>query len=460
VHRAAREAKELNVLRYAAVLLQTGLGNLGAYLAAHVLLCLLPAFFIAGALTALVPKEAITRFLGRRASKWVSYPAALMAGSVLAVCSCTILPLFAGIRKRGAGIGPALTFMFFAPASNILAIMFTGVKIGMDIALARILLCMLFGVAIGLIMSWLFGKEEEAQAAQDDAAFAGEARMPARLWLFFSLLIAVLIAGTLQVAALRRPFASFTLPASWALTFQAWLDSVVPPNAALGIEGVSVHGILLIGLLVLIGVTAWQGLSKIQERFNGWSAAALALISMTLVIAAFQVAVEPGHLRIGITGRLVVEIVLLAALWLMALRFLEREKAQEWLWEMWRFVRQIIPLLVTGVFVAGLARALIPPQWVKAVAGRNTIWGNLIPVIFAIFMYFPTLVEVPVAQTFLALGMHRGPLLAYLLADPELSLQSVLVTGKIIGKKKTALYVALVGLFSMAAGLLFGRFGT
>jgi uncharacterized membrane protein YraQ (UPF0718 family) len=448
----------LKALQYIAMLIQTGFGNLAAYLAAHVLLCLLPAFFIAGALTALVPKEAITRFLGRRASKWVSYPAALLAGSVLAVCSCTILPLFAGIRKRGAGLGPALTFMFFAPASNILAIMFTGVKIGMDIALARILLCMVFGVAIGLIMSWLFRKEEEAQAARDDQAFADGARMPGRIWLFFALLVAVLLTGTLQVGLLRRPFATFTLPAAWAGVFQAWLDGVVPPNAALGIEGVSVHGILLIVMLALIGVTAWRGLNKVQERFNTWSVAALTLISVTLVVAAFQVTVEGQQLRVGLAGRLVVEVVLLAALWVMAAKFIEREKVQEWLWEMWRFVKQIIPLLVTGVFIAGLARALIPPQWIKAIAGRNTLLGNLVPVIFAIFMYFPTLVEVPVAQTFLALGMHRGPLLAYLLADPELSLQSVLVTGKIIGKKKTALYVILVGIFSMAAGLLYGRF--
>jgi len=448
----------LNVLGTIAMLLQTGLGNLAAYLAAHVLLCLLPAFFIAGALTALVPKEAITRFLGRRASRWVSYPAALLAGSVLAVCSCTILPLFAGIRKRGAGLGPALTFMFFAPASNILAIMFTGVKIGMDIALARILLCMVFGVSIGLIMSWLFRKEEDAQAARDDSAFADSAGMPAHIWLFFALLVAVLLTGTLQVGLLRTPFATFTLPAAWAATFQAWLDGVVPPNAGLGIEGVSVHGILLIVLLALIGVTAWRGLNQVQERFNAWSAVALVLISVTLVIAAFQVTVEGERLRVGLAGRLVVEVILLGALWVMALKFMERDKVREWLWEMWRFVRQIIPLLITGVFVAGLARALIPPVWIKAIAGRNTLLGNLAPVIFAIFMYFPTLVEVPVAQTFLALGMHRGPLLAYLLADPELSLQSVLVTGKIIGKKKTALYVILVGLFSTAAGLIFGRF--
>ena len=131
---------------------------------------------------------------------------------------------------------------------------------------------------------------------------------------------------------------------------------------------------------------------------------------------------------------------------------------QEWLWEMWRFVKQIMPLLVMGVFLAGIARALIPTEWIKAIAGRNTLLGNLLPVLFAVFIYFPTLVEVPVAQTFLALGMHRGPLLAYLLADPELSLQSILVTQKIIGKKKTAVYVSLVAVFSTLAGLIFGSF--
>lgn len=99
--------------------LHGGLGNLAAYLAAHVLLCLLPAFFIAGAMAALIPKETVTRFLGRNSSKVVSYPAAAAAGSLLAVCSCTIVPLFAGIHKKGAGLGPAITFLFFAPAPEV-----------------------------------------------------------------------------------------------------------------------------------------------------------------------------------------------------------------------------------------------------------------------------------------------------------------------------------------------------
>src|SRR4030067_24290 len=119
-------------------ILQGGLGNLAAYLAAHVLLCLLPAFYIAGAMTALIPKETVTRFLGRNTPKFISYPAAALAGSVLAVCSCTIVPLFAGIYKKGAGIGPAITFLFFAPAGNILALAYTGGAIGADLARPRL----------------------------------------------------------------------------------------------------------------------------------------------------------------------------------------------------------------------------------------------------------------------------------------------------------------------------------
>src|SRR3990170_7214844 len=96
-----------NVAELLTNLFQGGLANLAAYMAAHVLLCLVPAFYIAGAMSALVPKESITRFLGRSAPKFISYPAAALAGSVLAVCSCTIVPLFAGIYKKGAGLGPA-----------------------------------------------------------------------------------------------------------------------------------------------------------------------------------------------------------------------------------------------------------------------------------------------------------------------------------------------------------------
>ena len=244
----------MNVVGYIAMLLQTGLGSLAAYLAAHVLLCLLPAFFIAGALAALIPKEAITKYLGRNAPKWISYPASAVGGFVLAVCSCTIMPLFASIYKKGAGLGPAITFLFVGPAVNILAISFTGVQIGMDIALARIILSIVFGIGIGMLMAWFFRKDDEAHstATNSNRGFAQDASVPGHTWVFFVLLLGVLIAGTLQVGLLTNSYATFTLPGAWASSFQGWLDGVVPPNASLGIEGVSVHGVFLISLLILM----------------------------------------------------------------------------------------------------------------------------------------------------------------------------------------------------------------
>ena len=180
----------------------------------------------------------------------------------------------------------------------------------------------------------------------------------------------------------------------------------------------------------------------------------MALVALTLLLAAPSV--TAGSLVIGVTGRLVGEVVLLAAIGVVAARSFTRDELAGWLWETWKFVKQIFPLLIAGVFVAGMGKAILPEAWVQTLAGRNTLWANLIGVLFGVFMYFPTLLEVPIARMFLDLGMHRGPLLAYLLADPELSLQSILVTGKILGRQKTAVYVALVTLFSTLAGYLFG----
>jgi uncharacterized protein len=463
----------MNVLQYLAMLVQTGLGSLAAYLAAHVLLCLLPAFLIAGALSALIPKEAITKYLGRNTPKWISYPAAAVGGFVLAVCSCTIMPLFASIYKKGAGLGPAITFLFVGPAVNILAISLTGVAIGMDIALARVILSIVFGVVIGLLMARFFRKSDVAhdEATNQQDAFAQGAVVPVRTWVFFALLIGVLIAGTLQVGVLTNNYLTFRLgsgaalaagsvaaPVHWTYRLQTWLNGLVPPNSALGIEGVSVHGVLLIGLLMTIGVTAWKGLEHVDEGYNTWTFAALGLITATLLVASFSVAVSQTGLTIGVTGKLIAEVLLLGGVWWMAVKKFEEYEIQEWLWEMWRFVKQIIPLLLVGVFVAGAARVLIPATWITTLAGSNTVWANLAGVFFGVFMYFPTLVEVPIAQTFLSLGMQRGPLLAYLLSDPELSLQSILITQKIIGNKKTWVYVGMVAVFSTLAGLIFGAF--
>ena len=450
----------MNIVAFIVELLQVGLGGLGAYLAAHVLLCLLPAFFIAGALSALMPKEAITRYLGRDANKWVSYPASALGGFFLAVCSCTIMPLFASIYKKGAGLGPAITFLFVGPAVNILAISFTGVQIGMDIALARIILSMVFGILIGLLMAWIFKKDDQhhAEKTANHHLFAAQAKVPPYTIVFFLLLLGTLLAGTLQIDLLRDAFFEFSVPAQWALDLQAVLNRLIPPDPAMGIESISVHGLFLIGLLILIALVAIKGFKDIFRGFNTWTYIGLGLITLTLLFASLSFVATGDGLVIGLNGRLLAELVLLGVIWWIGARYFSAESRQEWLWETWRFVKQIFPLLLVGVFLASIARTLIPPVWIQTLAGRNTVWANFAAVVFGVFMYFPTLVEVPVAQTFLALGMHRGPLLAYLLADPELSIQSILITDSVIGKKKTAVYVALVAVFSTLSGLIFGWF--
>jgi uncharacterized membrane protein YraQ (UPF0718 family) len=436
-------------------LLNGGAGNLAAYLAAHVLLCLLPAFFVAGAMAALIPKASITRWLGRSAPYQVSYPAAAAAGSLLAVCSCTIVPLFAGIYKKGAGLGPAITFLFFAPAGNILALAYTGSILGAEFAIARFLLCLLFGIGIGLLMAVLFWRDDARHDAQTDALFAGQASIgPAATGLLLSL-VAVLIAGTLKSWPLTATAGTATLPLPWAEAWQATLFRWVPFDAAKGEEGVSLQGSLLIVLLLLIGVTAWKGLEDIVEGANRWTWVALGLTAATLLVAALKLTPGPDGLQVALTGRaLAVGLAMCAVLH--CARRLDTDAWRAWLWEAWRFVKQIFALLVVGVFVVGVVRQLIQPEWIQNLAGRNDLTANAVAVVFGVFMYFPTLVEVPVAHMFLDLGMHRGPLLAYLMADPELSLQSILMVAAIIGRPKAFTYVGLVALFSIVAGLTYG----
>jgi hypothetical protein len=447
----------MTVWEYLMTMLQSGASSLASYLAAHVLLCLVPAFFIAGAMTALIPKESITRFLGKEAPKWVSYPMAAVGGFSLAVCSCTILPLFAGIYKKGAGLGPAITFLFVGPAINILAVSYTGVAIGMDIAIARIILSAVFGIGIGLIMALIYRRDDRAHNQETSGgAFAATARIKPVIGLFMLLLLALLIVGTLGIDLFKESYAQVTLPLAGASQWQATLDRLVPYDASQGQEGVSLQGIALIGLLALIGVTAWFGLNDIDEGFNRWTWMALGLIALTLLVAALQITPRADGLAIGLTGRFIGEAIVITAVGFLAWRRLGAYEVQEWLWEMWRFVKQIFPLLIVGVFAAGMVRVLIPPSLIETIAGRNSGAANLIGVLFGVFMYFPTLVEVPIANMFLGLGMHRGPLLAYLMADPALSVQSILITASIIGRKKAWVYVAWVALFSTLAGLIYG----
>ena len=446
----------MEILNEISKLLQGGLGNLAAYLAAHVLLCLLPAFYIAGAMAALIPKETITRYLGRNTPKYISYPASAVAGFLLAVCSCTVIPLFAGIYKKGAGLGPAITFLFVAPAINILALVYTGGVIGMDLAIARLVLSMVFGISIGLIMALIFRKSDQEHDQATDLMFSGQAAMRRAALVFMLVLVFLLIAGTFQFEVFKHSYAQVNLPVGGVQAFQDKLYQWVPFDPSLGEEGVTAQGALLISMLALIGITSWKGIEKIHEGFTPWTWISTALVGLTLLLAALGMSVTPQGLTLAFTGKffgVLLSVLLLG--WLLKYALTE-EESRDFLWESWKFVKQIFPLLVVGVFAVGIIRMLIRPEWVQAIAGQNDLLGNLVGVLFGVFMYFPTLVEVPIAQMFLSLGMHRGPLLAYLISDPELSLQSILITAAIIGRLKAWVYVGWVALFSTLAGLIYG----
>ncbi|HLD66325.1 MAG TPA: permease [Pseudomonas sp.] len=436
-------------------LISGGVGSLASYLAAHVLICLLPAFFIAGAMAALIPKASITHWLGRHAPVYVSYPAAALAGSLIAVCSCTIVPLFAGVYRKGAGIGPAITFLFFAPAGNIMALAYTGSILGADFAIARFILCLIFGIGIGLLMATIFWKDDLTHDAQSDALFAEKASVSRPALGVLLSLVALLIAGTLKLWPLTADLFSISVPLSWAQTWQNTLFAWVPFDASKGEEGVSFQGSVLIALLLMIAATAKRGLDNITEGANSWTWIALGLTASTMLIASIRLTPEPDTLVFTFTGRVFgVALTMLSVCYFA--RKLPTEDWQGWLWEAWRFVKQIFGVLVVGVFIVGMVRQIIQPEWIESLAGSNSVLANAVAVGFGVFMYFPTLVEVPVAKMFLDLGMHPGPLLAYLMADPELSLQSMLMVVAVIGRKKTAAYVGLVASFSIVAGLLYG----
>jgi uncharacterized protein len=341
-----------------AVLLMAGLAAIYDYVLAHTLFCLVPAFFIAGAMAALIPKDRLLPYLGKDSPKHIAYPIAVVAGLLLAVCSCTVLPLFAGIRKGGAGIGPAIAFLYTAPATNIMAILYTGSLIGWDFALARIVFSIAFAVIIGYIISKITDHDEKKEGAEAFKKHA-DGKDSKRLFYLFGALLGILLVGT-----------------------------------------------------------------RISEDFIKYPVVA-GLIILT---------------------------------WWITTRHFTKEETQNWMEETWGFARTIAPLLLIGVFASGIIREIMPPDLIPTYMGQNTLLAMVIPVLFGIFVYFPTLVEVPMARMFLDLGMAKGPLLAYMLADPVISLPSILVVRKIMGNRETAVYVLLIFVFTVMAGLFAGRF--
>lgn len=202
--------------------LMSGVDSVLEYLSAHVLTCLVPAFFIAGAIAAFIKKEAILKYFGPTAKRWISYGLASISGSVLAVCSCTILPLFAGIYKKGSGIGPATTFLFAGPAINVLAIVYTAQVLGYELGVARAVTAIVGAIFLGMIMAILFRRHDQELVEREGLANAdvtsGVSERPR--WvvpLLFVLMIAILIFGASGIDAVAKMIIIYTLTVGIAI---------------------------------------------------------------------------------------------------------------------------------------------------------------------------------------------------------------------------------------------------
>jgi uncharacterized membrane protein YraQ (UPF0718 family) len=388
------------------------------YAREHVLLCLIPAFFIAGAIGVFVKKESVMKYLGPKANKVLAYGVASVSGTILAVCSCTVLPLFSGIWHMGAGLGPASAFLYSGPAINVLAIILTARVLGMKIGIARAVGAVLFSVIIGLLMHFIFRKEENEKANAQMAM--PEAVVTRPLWqnaLFFLSLVAILVFANWGKPGEVGGFFAAVYSVKWLIT-----------------------GLAALGLALIL--VFWFHLPRWKVIAAAIPPLALALLFPGQPLLAFGVGV------IGLS---------------LVLSF-DKGEAGEWFTSSWDFAKQIFPLLIGGVLVSGVLLGrpghdgLIPSAWISSAVGGNSLFANFFAALSGAFMYFATLTEVPILQGLIGSGMGQGPALALLLAGPALSLPSMLVLRKIMGLKKTLVFTSLVVVLSTIAGFIFGNF--
>ncbi|HET7202274.1 MAG TPA: permease [Steroidobacteraceae bacterium] len=386
------------------------------YAREHVVLCLLPAFWIAGAIAAFVSQASVMRYLGPGARRPLAYGVGSVSGGILAVCSCTVLPLFQGIYRMGAGLGPATAFLYSGPAINVLAIVMTAKVLGASMGIARGVGAIVFSVVIGLLMAFLFRHEERQKVAVAATLPAPEPGRPlAHTAAFFATMVGILVFANWGAASQTTGFFAAVFVVKW------WLTSA---------------------LAVVLAVMLW--------RWFRIEVARIAAVAAATVITGVAL---PGHptwpFLVGVLG----------LAWLTAGR---EDEAGEWFNQAWSYTKQIVPLLLGGVLVAGLLlgrpghEGLVPSAWISGLVGGNSATANLFAAVAAAFMYFATLTEVPIVQGLVGSGMGPGPSLALLLAGPALSLPSMLVIHSILGLKKTATYVSLVVLMATLTGWCYG----
>ncbi len=381
------------------------------YAREHVVLCLLPAFLIAGGITVFLSKDAVMKYLGASANKFVAYGVAAVSGTILAVCSCTVLPLFAGIHKRGAGLGPAVAFLYSGPAINILAIVLTANVLGIEMGIARAVGAIVFSIVIGLLMALFFPeKENKTDLVLNDN---GDGKPLWQHILFFASMVGVLV------------FANWAKPDTntglWYLLFSnKW---IITSSFALGLGA----------YLIFIDGVKWWKITGI---------AALTALSIFLGSPVLSFA-------IGIIG---LSFVLISS----------NKENNEWFSESYGFAKQILPLLFFGVLAAGFflgrpeTEGIIPSQWVHSAVGGNSLRANFFASFAGAFMYFATLTEVPILQGLISNGMGKGPALSLLLAGPALSLPNMLVIRSVMGTKRTLVFIGLVIVMATITGMIYG----
>ena len=387
-----------------------------SYAQEHVILCLLPAFFIAGAIGVFLSQNTVMKYLGADAKKVLAYGVASVSGTILAVCSCTILPLFAGIYRMGAGLGPAVAFLYSGPAINVLAIILTARILGIELGIARAVGAIAFSVIIGLIMHVIYRKEKEGRDGPK-MMLGGENGMRP-LWqnvLYFAAMIAVLVFANWGRPQEQTGFWHLVYTSKWVIT-------------ALSAAGL---GVMLV---------AW------------FAVPVLKVVAVGAVTAVFSLAL-PHTPMVGFV---------VGVIGLSYLTSTQEGEMQEWFSGSWGFAKQIMPILFAGVLVAGFLlgrpghEGIIPSVWVSSLVGGNSLFANFIASVAGAFMYFATLTEVPILQGLMGSGMGKGPALALLLAGPAVSLPNMLVIRSVIGTGKTVVYVTLVIVMATISGFLYG----
>ncbi len=387
----------------------------------HTLACVVPALFIAGAIITFLSQSSVMRYLGPTANPILAYAVASVSGCVLAVCSCSVLPMFAGIYRLGAGLGPASAFLYSGPAINILAIFLSARVLGFSIGAGRFIGAVTFAVIIGLIMAAVFRKGEHAKAQA--ALQMPETEKPRRH-----------IAKTAVFLACMILF----------LVFSDWFNPgnvIVKTNDGREFEALVIHE------------TKDMVRFQLEEDLGSARPGDKIILPKTEIVEMQEQrtwVITIHHIRWYLAGLCGLAVLI------MAWRWFQPGEIREWMQNTWQFTKLLVPLLYGGVFVVGFVSVLLTEKQVARWVGDNSLWANLVASVVGTFWYFATLTEIPITQALMKLGMHKGPVLALLLAGPALSLPNMLVIRSVIGMKKTVVFVLLVIAMATISGTIFG----